>query len=238
MSQQTITAVPRRTRNEVVFAACYFATYMGYLFLHPEGELLHWLTLVLLPLLGVFHVGRYSGLTELLSSIGLRGGRLRAGFGWMLVLAAGFQVIQLLNERQRLEFLAIIREPFGFLLPLLALALLLVTVASTEEVFFRGVLQTRLADRYRSQLVALVLATLAFIVYHVPYAYLNPAWPSAGDFPAALRVAAINGGVGGAALGLVYWRSGNNLVAAVLLHAGIDLIPATRLVHELIRGSS
>jgi membrane protease YdiL (CAAX protease family) len=114
--------------------------------------------------------------------------------------------------------------------------LLLGTVATTEEVFFRGIMQTRLAARWRGPFRALLLTTAAFTLYHVPYAYLNPSWPSAGDLPAAARLALANGVIGGLALGFVFRRSGENLIAAIGLHALIDLIPATRLVARLLDG--
>jgi membrane protease YdiL (CAAX protease family) len=70
--------------------------------------------------------------------------------------------------------------------------------------------------------------------YHVPYAYVKPSWPSAGDLPGAIRLAFTNGAIGGLALGFVYWRSGGNLVVAIGLHALIDLIPATRLMARML----
>lgn len=223
--------------NRAVFVTGYFALYLGWLFWHPEGELLHWLTLVALPLLGLYVIGRYASVAELLESIGLSNARATQGLWLAVMLGAGFQVLQLLNRQQRAEFVALLREPYGFLMPIGAFVLLLGTVATTEEVFFRGILQSRLADQWHSERTALVLATGAFVLYHVPYAYLKSSWPSAGDLPRALQLAAVNGTLTGLALGGVYWRSRRNLLAAIVLHGFIDLIPATRLVHHLISGA-
>ena len=227
----------KRSAVEAYVITCYFVVYVGYLFVHPEGELWHWLTLVLVPLAGLFFLGRYSSLSSLLRSIGLVRENAASGLGWVLILGLSFQVLQLLNRRQRAEIGTILAEPLGMLSLIGAFLLLIATVATTEEVFFRGVLQTRLANYARSELIGVLLATAAFIAYHVPYAYLKPSWPSAGDFPGAIQLAAANGGIGGIALGLVYWRSRRNLLAVVLLHACIDLIPATRLVHRLVTGT-
>jgi membrane protease YdiL (CAAX protease family) len=225
-----------RVSVEAFAASAYFVLYTGYLFLHPEGELWHWITLVLVPLVGLFVLGRYASLDSLLRSIGLARGNAASGLGWVVILGLGFQILQLMNRRQRAELQTILGEPLAILALLGAFVLLIGTVATTEEVFFRGVLQTRLADFTRREWAGALLATAAFIAYHVPYAYLKPSWPSAGDFPRALQLAAVNGGVGGIALGFVYWRSRRNLIAVVLLHACIDLIPATRLVHRLVSG--
>ena len=221
------------TTRELAFVLTYFAVYLGYLFARPEGELLHWLTLVLLPLAGLAVCRRDRSVIELIRSIGLDTRYLTHGMGWGLLFGAAFQVLQLLNRRQRSELLALLQHPIGPLLPLGAFGLLLVTVATTEEVFFRGILQTRLASASRRPLLALVLTTVAFSLYHIPYAYLKPSWPSFGDFEAAVRLAFANGGVGGFALGFVYLRGRGNLLAPIVLHAFIDLIPATRLVARL-----
>jgi protein-S-isoprenylcysteine O-methyltransferase Ste14/membrane protease YdiL (CAAX protease family) len=218
--------------REAAFVSIYFVVYLVYLFAYQEGELLHWVSLVLLPLAVLPFLGFYRSLANVLDSIGLSGARARRGLPVVLLLGVAVQGVQLLNIHQRDELLQILREPYGLLMPIAAFALLLCTVAATEEIFFRGLLQTRLANRLRSDLAGWVLASIAFTVYHLPYAYLNPSWPSAGHLGQAIQLAAANGLLAGAVIGLVYWRSGRNLFAAMLLHAFVDLIPATRLVAE------
>ena len=58
---------------------------------------------------------------------------------------------------------------------------MMLTAGFTEEFFFRGFLQTRLEVLTRSRVAAVLLASICFGLYHLPYAYFNPAWPSAGD---------------------------------------------------------
>lgn len=179
--------MPPHPQRQAAFAVCYFSAYVGYLFLYQEHELLHWLSLVLIPLMALSIIGKYPSRRVLLESVGVGGGRATRGMTWVIVLGVAFQVLQLLNSRQRRELVGILREPLGFLLPLGALVLLIGTVATTEEVFFRGILQSRLSNWIRNEPVALVLATIAFALYHLPYAYLNPAWPSAGNFSMRFR---------------------------------------------------
>ena len=192
---------PRAAGGETALAVLYFAAYLGYLFVHQEGELLHWLTLVLVPLAGIALVGRYPSAGALVGSIGLDAVTAARGLPLAALLGIAFQGLQLLNARQRADLMEALEAPFGFVLPLVAFALLVGTVATTEEVFFRGILQRRLAETLRSE-------------------------------------SAANGVIGGLALGLVYWRSHHNLIAAIGLHACIDLIPATRLVHGLFTPTS
>ncbi len=89
---------------------------------------------------------------------------------------------------------------------------------------FRGFLQTRLTALFRSRIVGLFVSALLFGLYHVPYAYLNPNWPSYGDLGAALRSAMGQGGIGGLVLGGLYLVSRGNLLACVVLHAGINAV--------------
>ena len=74
---------------------------------------------------------------------------------------------------------------------------------------------------------------MAFVLYHVPYAYLNPNWPSAGNLLHAFGLATVNGALGGIVLGLVYVRSGRNLVAVILLHALVNWVPGTLMVSQV-----
>lgn len=152
--------------------------------------MLHWFSLVLPPLVILAWTRNYPSTGALLLSIGLDRASASRGFPRALILGLAFQALQLLYGKQRSHFFDTLSQPLGFLLPLTALVLLLGTVATTEDVFIRGTLQSRLSDRYGESLHC--------------------------------------GLPGGVTLGLVYWRSGRNLVATITLHALIDLVPATR----------
>ncbi len=221
--------------REVRFILCYGAVYVAYLFANPERELLHWLTLVMLPAAAIARVGRYASVAALLRSVGLSREAGRAGWPLALGLALAFQAVQLLNQTQRGAVFAALEAPLGLLLAPLAFALLVGTAATTEEFFFRGILQTRLAALLRSEGAAALLVTGAFVLYHIPYAYLT--WPSAGNVSAAVRAAAVNGLVGGLPLGILFWRSRHNLIATVFLHACIDLLPAIRMLATRLAAS-
>lgn len=116
-----------------------------------------------------------------------------------------------------------------WLIPL-AFVLLLFLTAFTEEFFFRGFLQTRLQALSHSRWVGWIAASLAFGLYHVPYAYFNPLWPSAGDWGAAFATAMWEGTLGGLILGGLYLWSGGNLVACIVLHALVDAFPASAML--------
>ena len=113
-------------RAETLFLLSYFALYLVYLFVRPEGELLHWITLVILPLLAVAKLRRARSLPIVLRSIGLDRQNLGGGMGWALLFGAAFQALQLLNRRQLAALVELVRHPAGWLVPVGALGLLLV----------------------------------------------------------------------------------------------------------------
>lgn len=59
---------------------------------------------------------------------------------------------------------------------------------------------------------------------------LNPNWPTAGDLGAAYSTALVEAGLAGLVLGVVYWKSRENLVAVIAAHALIDTFPAMTLI--------
>jgi membrane protease YdiL (CAAX protease family) len=213
----------------------YFAVYFAWLWWSVEGEALHWLTLVAVPAVGLAWLetrGRPVAAT-VLAGIGLRRATWRSGLAWAVPLGLGLTALQLLVSRNRGAALDVLASWHALYLVPGALLLLLATAAFTEEVFFRGILLERLARWWSAPLLALAASSLLFGLYHLPYAYLNPHWPSYGDLPRAFSAAMGQGVIGGLVLGGVYLRSGRNLLAPVAVHGLINLVPAVALLARL-----
>lgn len=211
----------------------YFAAYMAYLFWRPENEALHWATLVAGPFLVAWARlprGR-RGLRAAAASVGLRRGRLLRGLGWALAVGAAFTVFQLFASYRGPEIRALFASGRAIWLLPLTFLLMMVMAGFTEEFFFRGFLQTRLEGLTGSRWGAVLLASLLFGLYHLPYAYLNPNWPSHGDWGAAWAAALGQGIPGGLILGALYVVSGGNLLACVVLHSLINAAPAMTMIH-------
>jgi len=208
---------------------------MAYMFVRPEDELLHWLTLVIVPFLLICAYQRRTTADwsprSSLGTIGLRRGNLSTGLVWTAPFGLGLSlVMQLLLSSNQDAFRAVITSgKFLYLAPI-AFVFLLVTVGFTEEFFFRGVMQTRLAALFKSNIAAILVVSVLFGLYHLPYAYLNPSWSTYGDPGAAFKAAMFNGILGGVVLGVVYVRAKGNLVAAIIVHALIDVFPAMTMI--------
>ncbi|MGA7270851.1 MAG: CPBP family intramembrane glutamic endopeptidase [Acidimicrobiia bacterium] len=221
-------------RIEALYALVYYVVYVGYLGIHQESEFWHWVTLVILPfwlisLLQRRRSGQWS-LKAGLGTVGLRRGNLARGLIWVLpsglAISLGLQLIFSSNSQ---EFIDIMTSPRVLYLAPLTFLLLTVTAGFTEEFFFRGIIQTRLSELLGSRVLAVLAVSVLFALYHLPYAYLNPAWPSHGDFGAAVGAAMFNGAFGGVVIGFVYALANGNLMAAVIAHSLIDLLPAMAL---------
>lgn len=234
----------RRRRADTVFAWAYFGLYLGVQFGRgPEGEGLHWLTLVAIPLLAIMWIARRRegepGLRAALRRIGLSRGRLSEGLRWAVPLGLGLSVLQLVMSRNTAAFLELVTSTRVLLIGPIALVFLLLSAATTEEFFFRGVLQRgteawlvrdRAPEKRGAALLALLAASVAFALYHLPYAYLSPNWPSHGDLGLAVRYAFVDGMLGGLVTGGVLIGARGNLVAPILVHALIDLFPAMTMI--------
>lgn len=216
-------------RRESWAAIAYFLVYLASLFVSLESETVHWVTLVALPLLIAFGFGqRGRSRKELLGTFGLRRAGWKKGLGWALGLGLLVTILQVALFQHRDEILALVRSGRALWLYPLTLVLMFATAGFTEEFFFRGFLQTRLETLTRSPWLAIAIASVLFSLYHVPYAFLL--WQSAGDWGLAFRAAFANGLMGGVVLGVLYTRSGRNLVPCIVLHSMINAAPAMTLI--------
>lgn len=231
MTEKQATLGHTDVKREARLALVYYALYVGYLFFHQENEIAHWLTLIIVPLTLLCLYQRRAwddwSLAASLSSVGLKRGQLGRGLAWAIPLGLAISLLaQLLLSRNSREFLELLTSGRVLYLAPIAFLFLLLTTGVTEEFFFRGMLQTRLAGAFRSNALGVIATSLLFGLYHAPYAYLNPNWPSYGDPAAALLAGLSNGILGGVVLGVVYIMAGGNLVAPIIVHALIDVFPA------------
>ena len=223
-------------RNEDVgdpawLALAYFFIYLVYLFATLESDMLHWVTMILIPVgtVAVF-AGPGERLRRVLASFGLKWGSLRKGLGLTIGLGIAVCFFQVAASSMGDEIVAVLTSKQVFISVPFAFLFLFFFTAATEEMFFRGYLQTRLERMTGSRWWGLVIASVLFGLYHLPYAYLNPNWPSAGDWSAALVSSLGQGIAGGLILGGLFLYSKKNLMAPLILHACIDLRPAATML--------
>jgi membrane protease YdiL (CAAX protease family) len=221
-----------RSTEALIFLA-YYCLFMAYNFVVREPDPMHWLGLVLVPFALVYLCGRRvrgDGPRAALASVGLRRGTLRSGLLLALVVGLALSCVQLLISDKRHEIWPIITSGKILVYLPLVVVLLFVTAGFTEEFFFRGVLQTRLAAWWGRELWAAIAAAVLFGLYHFPYLYFLSSSSLRGHALGALGECGMDA-LAGLAIGLVYWRSRKNLLAAVLTHVLIDVLPALTLIH-------
>jgi membrane protease YdiL (CAAX protease family) len=162
--------------------------------------------------------------------VGLEKHRAKNGIIWAVLIGLVLSGLQLFLSRNKNQILEVLISRKVFILFPVSLILMLFLAGVTEEFFFRGVLQTRLQHLFKSNVVAVLVTSLLFGLYHLPYAYLNPRWPSHGNWPDALGAAFGQGVPMGLILGALYVRTKNNLVACVLVHALINSFPGMLMI--------
>ena len=223
------------------WAILYLAVYLTYLWCSLEGELGHWVSLVLVPLLALWALGRAAEpelrVRDVARRLGLAWPAAGRGMRGAVMAALVIQLVQLLNRTQRVEVASVLSSSSALWIIPAALIFMLLSAGFTEEFFFRGILQRSWSARFRSHAYGIVATSVAFSLYHLPYAYLNPFWPSAGDLSHALRLAFVNGLLGGVVLGILFVRSRESLLPCILLHAAIDWVPAIRMFGKIKFGA-
>jgi len=188
--------------------------------------------MVALPLLIaiVFQPAESRTVSGVLGTLGFRRGNLTRGLAWAVVLGLAISVLQVWGSDRAAAVQELIVSGRALFLFPLTFVLMLMTAGFTEELFFRGFLQTRVAVLIKSKWLAVLVVALLFGVYHLPYAYLNPRWPSTGDWGLAWTAALGNGVPGGLILGALYVLTRGNTLACVVLHSLINAVPAMTMI--------
>jgi membrane protease YdiL (CAAX protease family) len=220
----------KESHKTLALALSYFSIYLFSLFFTLESEFWHWITLVLLPFSLIYFLhNSQSGTRDIrltLKEFGLEKSKFWNGLLWAVVIGLVLSTLQFRLSRNNEEILSLFQSgQYLYLLPK-AIFILFITAGFTEEFFFRGFLQTRFQNVFKSSFVSIQLTSLLFGLYHLPYAYLNPKWPSHGNLQEAITLAFSQGIPAGLILGAVYSRTGNNLFASVIVHVMINALPA------------
>jgi membrane protease YdiL (CAAX protease family) len=183
------------------------------------NQFTNWLFLAGVPFILLLAVQR-QGLRRVLRSVGLTrlgiGGGLRAGG---VVALGSIPILYIVGEQQRAGIEMLINEGIAAL-ALFAAAFLfaLSTAAFVEEVFFRGILQSRLSAWLHSEWRGLLLASLLFGLLHLPLYFFSSFEPTHGNLIWSLTAVISEQGVFGVLLGML-WARTRNLAAPILVHA-------------------
>jgi len=221
--------------KEALLFSAYFALYVTYLFFNQENEIMHWISLVFVPALLLLMSQRYSGQSKwsvkyMLSSVGISKTNARNGIILAVVLGFAFGLLQLLLSDKKQEILNQISSGKVLIAFPLAFVFMFLTAGFTEEFFFRGVLQTRIVRATSSKLTGVLITAIMFGLYHLPYAYFSPNWPSQGNLGEALYTVLTEACLAGIILGWLYEKTNNNLLACIIMHSLFNAMPAMAML--------
>jgi len=119
----------------------------------------------------------------------------------------------------------IAENPTALLFFPLMFFLMMLTAGTTEEFFFRGVIQRNIYNATKSQIIAVLVSALLFALFHLPWAFFS--WShTSGNFLISLANIMTEQFPSGVFLGVVFIRS-SNLWPPIILHSFINSVWAT-----------
>lgn len=217
------------SKTEIIFSFSWYLLYFALAMISNAfhiniiNEVTNWLFLVLLPLLILAGLkkGKFKeAFQETLREIGLKRIDKETGFRTLLVcmLYMGILVFvfSLSDEKPVITDIPkmLVRLP-------IFMCLMLLTAGFTEEFFFRGIVQRCVANSLKQPYIAIVFTSILFGIYHFPFAYYL--WEqTAGSVVDSLKAILVEQAVTGCALGLMYYKSSNNLWSSAVLHAFVN----------------
>jgi membrane protease YdiL (CAAX protease family) len=190
------------------------------------NQFTNWFFLVIVPF-GLLLIvrGRGLALRATLRSIGVTRLGLKDGLKLSaIIVPLSIPVLYVAGDQQRAAVELVLYEPFQALGSfLVSFPLALLTAASVEEFFFRGVLQSRLARCTGSEGHGLLIASLLFGLFHLPMYFFSPFEPTHGNLLWASASVVTEQAVMGILLGML-WARTHNLVAPLLVHAFVNAL--------------
>jgi len=217
------------SKTEIIFSLSWYLLYLALTMISNAfhiniiNEVTNWLFLVLIPLLilAVLKKGKFKEVfQETLREIGLKRIDKKTGFRTLLVCMLYMGILVLVFSLGD-EKLVITNIPKMFVRLPIFMCLMLLTAGFTEEFFFRGIVQRCMANSLKQPYIAIVFTSILFGIYHFPFAYYL--WEqTAGSVVNSLKAILVEQAVTGCALGLMYYKSSNNLWSSAVLHAFVN----------------
>ena len=191
------------------------------------NELTNWLWIVIIPLIIVKFANKAT-IKETLSIIGLMGPATKQPWKrktLLMCLIIAPLLIWSAHGRFGITFATVAESPATLLFFPLMFALMMLTAGTTEEIFFRGIIQRNLYNSTKSQIVAVLVSAFLFALFHLPWAYFL--WPhTQGDLLLSFAGVMTEQFTAGVFLGAVFIRS-SNLWTVIILHSFINSVWAT-----------
>jgi membrane protease YdiL (CAAX protease family) len=191
---------------------------------HPLGDFNVWVFLVIIPFIILLAVQR-SGVLNLFRSVGFQRTRLKHIFvtvcSWIIFLPFTYYSSDTLDEK---IFISMVETPVKFIIAfVISFCFSIMLFGFTEELFFRGMLQSRMAIVLNSNIRALLVTSFLFGIYHFPNLYFNPNTQTHGNLGWSIASFVTEQMFAGILLGIL-WMRYKNLYLNILLHGLIDTL--------------
>lgn len=216
-------------KNFFTFSLLWFILFMGVLWYSEAShigiinEFTHWLSLVLLPVIGLKIINQ-NKIKEILQSLGFTKNNLKGCIKSSILIClimTPFYII-ILGLYYQVPITVLIENPINILInSILNISLYFIanilTAGFTEEVFFRGILQNSLSEKMKSFLMPIIISSLLFGLYHFPYAYFQ--WEETqGNIIGSLVSVLTEQAVTGIFFAVIYSRC-KNIFVLIIVHS-------------------
>ena len=191
------------------------------------NEFTNWIWIVIIPIIIVKFTNKTT-IKETLSVIGLCGSAIKQPWKiktLCLCLITAPLLIWAAHGRFDITFATVVERPTTLLFFPVMFILMMLTAGTTEEVFFRGIIQRNMYNATKSQVIAVLVSALLFALFHLPWAYFF--WShTQGDVLLSIASVMTEQFTAGIFLGVVFIRS-SNLWTVIILHSFINSVWAT-----------
>ena len=191
------------------------------------NEFFNWLWIVIIPLMFVKYSNKFT-IKQTLTIVGLYGIATKQPWKlktFLMCLIITPFLVWSASERFQITYNMLLESTTTLLFFPLMLILMMLTAGTTEEIFFRGIIQRNIYNATKSQVIAVLVSAFVFALFHLPWAYYS--WPhTQGNFLHSVTGIMVEQFVSGLLLGIVFIRS-SNLWTVIILHSFINSVWAT-----------
>ncbi|WP_252244462.1 MULTISPECIES: type II CAAX endopeptidase family protein [unclassified Clostridium] len=212
------------------FELAWYAFYVIFAFITNKlgifivNEMIHWIGLVIIPLVILWKTMKIS-FKESLCMLGLYDSKFKLYLKSIIIVCLGMYplMVSLLTYYYNIGIQKVASSILNLLINIpVYLPIMMIMAGFTEEFFFRGILQNILQQRVRYRINAVIITSILFGLYHIPFALFL--WENtSGNLLLSLSVVFTEQTVAGILYGGLYSKS-RTLWYPIIIHSFNNMI--------------
>lgn len=222
--------ITQRNNKAFYFELTWYAFYVMFTFITNKlgifivNEMTHWIGFVIIPFIIYWRTTKIS-FKESLNALDLYNSKFKLHLKSIIIICLVMYplMVFLLAYYYNIEIQKLVSNILNLIMNIpLYLSLMLIMAGFTEEFFFRGILQNLLQQRVKYRMNAVVITSILFGLYHIPFALFL--WENTlGNLLLSLAVVFTEQTVAGILYGGLYSRS-RTLWCSIIIHSFNNMI--------------